>query len=53
MTYSEDSFNESIYLSEYNGLPSFQKMLKITNNYYYEIEIYDTYFIDVNDIGEK
>ena len=43
------SFDSAIYLSEYNGLPSFQKMLKLTNNYYYEIEVYDTYFADVNE----
>ena len=45
----ENSFDSAIYLSEYNGLPSFQKMLKLTNNYYYEIEVYDTYFADVNE----
>ena len=44
-----ESFDNAIYLSEYSGLPSFQKMLKITNNYYYEIEVYDTYFADVNE----
>ena len=43
------SFNESVYLSEYNGLPSYQKIKRINQNYYYDIEIYDTHFTDVND----
>ena len=47
--YEVTSFDSAIYLSEYSGLPSFQKMLKLTNNYYYEIEVYDTYFADVNE----
>lgn len=43
------SFNESVYLSEYNGLPSYQKIKRLNQNYYYEIEIYDTKFTDVTD----
>ena len=43
------SFDSAIYLSEYSGLPSFQKMLKLTNNYYFDIEFFDTYFTDVNE----
>lgn len=43
------SFDSAIYLTEYSGLPSFQKMIKLTDNYYYEIEVYDTYFTDVNE----
>ena len=43
------SFDSAIYLSEYSGLPSYQKMLKLKNNYYFDIEVYDTYFTDVNE----
>ena len=31
------------------GLPSYQEIKRINQNFYYEIEIYDTYFIDVTD----
>ena len=47
------SFNESVYLSEYNGLPSYQKIKRLNQNYYYEIEIYDTKFTDVTDKEKK
>ena len=47
------SFNESVYLSKYNGLPSYQKIKRLNQNYYYEIEIYDTHFIDVTDEERK
>ena len=43
------SFNESVFLSEYNGLPSYQKIKRINQSFYFNIEIYDTYFTDVNE----
>ena len=47
------SFNESVFLSEYNGLPCYQKINRINQNYYYDIEIYDTHFMNVTDKERK
>jgi len=44
------SFNKSVYLTEYNGLPSFQKNIKIEENYFYDIEIYDVEFSEISDV---
>ena len=43
------SFNESVFLSKYNGLPCYQKINRINQNYYYDIEIYDTHFMNVTE----
>ena len=47
------SFNNAVYFTDYNGLPSFQKISKIENNIVNQIELYDLETIDVTDYEAK
>ena len=43
------SFDKSVYLNQYNGLPSFQKNTQIFEEFYYDINIVNITYIPVTE----
>ena len=43
------SFDKSVYLNQYNGLPSFQKNTQISEEFYYDINIVNITYIPVTE----
>ena len=44
------SFDQAIYLKEYEGLPSYQQLNKLKDNYFYDIELYDIEYSEISDL---
>ena len=43
------SFDKSVYLNQYNGLPSFQKNTQISEDFYYDINVVNFTYIPVTE----
>jgi len=44
-----ETFENAIYLQDYNGLPSFQIINKLTSSEYYEIDVFDIEYTSVSE----
>ncbi len=47
------SFDKAIYLQEFEGLPSYQELNKLKDNYFYDFELYDIKYAEVSDLERK
>ena len=47
------SFDKAIYLQKFEGLPSYQELNKLKDNYFFDIELYDIKYAEVSDLELK